>query len=591
MKKFFGLVAILAIIIAWQNPGNNNQWKNKITPSLLTKLESGAIEDFLIILEDQASLDKSKFIRGKAQKGQYVYDKLRQHASLTQEGILNFLEDRQTPYKSFFIVNAVYSKGDIDLVRSLALRSDIKAIEDNARVQLERTTSGENSNNFREGIEWGIEKIGADQVWDLGYTGEGVIVAGADTGVEWEHDAIKKTYNGWSEEAVDHNYSWYDAIHELSPLHESSSCEPETNPCGFDTEAPCDDHNHGTHTVGTMTGDDGMGNQIGVAPGAKWIACRNMECGWGSPATYIECFEWFLAPTNVYGENPDPSRAPHVINNSWGCPPVEGCNPDNFSAMEFTVSNLKAAGVVVVVSAGNSGSSCGSISNPAAIFEPSFTVGAFRSNDTIANFSSRGLVSIDSSFRMKPNIAAPGVGIRSCIPNGEYATWNGTSMAGPHVAGTVALMISANPALAGEVDLIEDILEATAIPMVAEQECNEVPADAVPNPVYGYGNLNALAAVEQALLYTSIEEPTAQQPLEIFPNPFANQIEINITNLEERAELQVFSGEGRVILQRTFEPQAFIFDKITTSELPEGIYFYRLNGKNTRQSGKLVKIN
>jgi serine protease AprX len=283
MNKLFGLVIILTIFIAWQYPGKHDQWQNKVVPSLLQKLETGATQDFIIILEDQAALNKSRFIHNKEQKGQYVYEKLKQHAKITQKDLVNFLENRNASYKSFFIVNAIYSKGNLELVRSLALRNDVKVIEDNPQVQIERISETEDSNNLREGIEWGIEKIGADQVWDMGYTGQGVIVAGADTGVEWDHDAIKESYNGWSTDGVDHNYSWYDAIHELSPLHETSNCPPEVNPCGLDIDSPCDDHDHGTHTVGTMTGDDGMGNQIGVAPGAKWIACRNMECGLGKP--------------------------------------------------------------------------------------------------------------------------------------------------------------------------------------------------------------------------------------------------------------------------------------------------------------------
>ncbi|KAA3641750.1 MAG: T9SS C-terminal target domain-containing protein [Bacteroidetes bacterium] len=591
MNKFFGLVAILAIFIAWQYPGNNDQWKNKIAPSLLLKLENGSAEEFIVVLTDQVNLNQSRLIHNKTQKGTYVYQKLRKHAEASQKGILNLLQERGSAYKSFFIVNAVYSKGDLELVRSLALRSDVRAIEDNPQVQIERTSTGGDSGNMREGIEWGIEKIGADQVWEMGYNGQGVIVAGADTGVEWDHPAIMESYQGWDADGVDHNYSWYDAVHEISPLHNDTIISPTNNPCGLSSTVPCDDHNHGTHTVGTMTGDDGMGNQIGVAPGAKWIACRNMERGWGSPATYIECFEWFLAPTDVNGENADTSKAPHVINNSWGCPPVEGCNPDNFSAMETTISNIKSAGVVVVVSAGNSGSSCGSISNPAAIFEPSFTIGAFRSNDTIANFSSRGLVSVDESFRMKPNVAAPGVGVRSCVRGGGYSTWNGTSMAGPHVAGMVALMISANPALAGEVDIIEDIIEATAIPMVAEQDCNDIAGDAVPNPVYGYGRIDALAAVEQALLYTTIEDPAAPNSLTVFPNPFSDQIELNMNNLTEKVVLSIFSADGKLMIIRSYEPQAFVNDQIDTGSLPKGMYFYQLSGKNVLESGKLVRVD
>jgi subtilisin family serine protease len=591
MKKILGLIILVGLLVAWQYPQENDQWKNKITPSLLSELEAGNTTDFIILMNDQADVSKSRHYHNKLKKGTFVYQKLKDHAKNSQRDVVKFLGDRNVPVKSFFIVNAIYTKGNLELVRTLAMRTDIGEIQANSKVYVEEVVPDHEVYNEREGIEWGIEKIGADQVWEMGYTGQDVIVAGADTGVEFEHSTIIEKYNGWSANGVDHNYSWHDAIHEISPLHNDSIISPDNNPCGLESIVPCDDHNHGTHTVGTMTGDDGEGNQIGVAPGSTWIACRNMERGWGSHATYIECYEWFLAPTDLEGLNADPARAPHVINNSWSCPPSEGCNASNWSAIETVITNLKSAGVVVVVSAGNSGSSCGSISTPSAIFEPSFTIGAHRPNDTIANFSSRGVVTIDSSFRMKPNVAAPGTSVRSCIRNEGFATWNGTSMAGPHVAGLVALMISANPALAGEVDLIEDIIEATAIPMVANQECEGIPGTAIPNAVYGYGRINALAAVEQALLFTAIEAPVSQNELLVYPNPFNNRIELSMETVFEPVVFNLFSAEGKLIHQQTFAQQSFLSETIFVESLSKGIYYYSLTGEHTNESGKLVKVD
>jgi len=268
--------------------------------------------------------------------------------------------------------------------------------------------------------------INADDVWAMGVRGEGVVVGGQDTGYEWTHPAISHAYRGNDGTIVDHNYNWHDAIHEISPLHNDPIILPENNPCGLDVNYPCDDHNHGTHTMGTMVGEDGD-NQIGVAPGAKWVACRSMERGYGMPSTYIECFEWFMAPTDLNNENPDPTQAPHVIANSWSCPEMEGCDSTNWNIMQTVVENLKASGVVVVVSSGNSGSQgCGSVSAPAAMFEASMTIGASAQNDTIAGFSSRGAVTVDGSLRLKPNVVAPGVAVRSCIRDSSYATWSGT---------------------------------------------------------------------------------------------------------------------------------------------------------------------
>jgi subtilase family protein len=147
---------------------------------------------------------------------------------------------------------------------------------------------------------------------------------GHDTGVRWTHEALKSKYRGWNGVAADHNYNWHDAIHNPDP----------TNVCGASSPTPCDDDTllgggHGTHTVGTMVGSGPpratQKNEIGMAPDAKWMACRNMSHGLGAVPTYLECMQWFLAPTKVDGTGADSSKAPDVVNNSWGC--VEGCPP------------------------------------------------------------------------------------------------------------------------------------------------------------------------------------------------------------------------------------------------------------------------
>jgi hypothetical protein len=248
--------------------------------------------------------------------------------------------------------------------------------------------------------------------------------------------------------------------------------------------------------MGTIVGDDDAGNQIGVAPGARWIGCRNMDNGYGTPATYAECFEFFLAPYPVGGDpfaDGVPSLAPHVINNSWTCPPSEGCEPDT---LQTVVENVRAAGIVVVASAGNNGPTCSTVNSPIAIYDAAFSAGASNSSDGIASFSSRGPVAVGGSGRLKPDVAAPGVGVRSSVPGGGYGTKSGTSMAGPHVAGTVALLWSAAPRLVGHVDTTEWIIAQTARPRTTPQGCGGDGPDDVPNNVYGWGIVDALAAVQ-----------------------------------------------------------------------------------------------
>ncbi|RMF01403.1 MAG: T9SS C-terminal target domain-containing protein [Bacteroidetes bacterium] len=420
----------------------------------------------------------------------------------------------------------------------------------------------------------------------MGYRGAGVVVAGQDTGYDWENPRIQPSYRGWDGTRANHNYHWHDAIREINLLHNDTIIAPENNPCGLDVDAPCDDHNHGTHTMGTMVGQEEEGDQIGVAPEAQWIGCRNMERGWGSPASYLECFDWFLAPTDLNGANPDPSLAPHVINNSWSCPAVEGCDSMNVVLLQQATEALRAAGIFVVASAGNDGPSCNTISKPAAMFEAAFTVGAIGSNDTIGRFSSRGVVTSDGSFRLKPNIVAPGVGVRSIVRNGQYRTWNGTSMASPHVAGAVALLISANPQLAGEVDSIQHILETTAIPRTGPEDCEGSLGSEVPNAVYGYGSLNVLAAVERALEVEIVdtEEVTAAQ-LTLYPNPIQDQLNVRWNFSSDQIQLSIRDTYGRLVSSQQLRHNPAQLD---LSHLPAGVYFYEWISMGTQGSGKLV---
>lgn len=452
-------------------------WQRKVDLRVLQNAASGQSE-FLVFLSEQANVSEAATLTTKFAKGAHVFRRLQEVSKRTQSPIHKELRSRGLAYRSFWLANMIWVRGDIAAIQSLSLRSDVARILNNTSVKLQEpashvlaVTSGT--------VEWNIIKVHAPDVWALGYIGQGVVIGGQDTGYQWNHPALINQYRGNNGAGgVDHNYNWHDAIH-TNNSHYSS-----INPLGYDTQVPCDDHSHGTHTMGTMVGDDGLGNQIGMAPGAKWIGCRNMDRGWGTPATYTECFEWFIAPTDLNNQNPDPSKAPDVINNSWGCPPEEGAT--NSLILQTIVERVRAAGIVVVVSAGNSGPGEGSVCDPPALYDASFTVGATDSNDTIANFSSRGPVTIDGSRRMKPDIAAPGVSVRSSVPGGGYASgWSGTSMAGPHVAGLVALLLSAHPELKGHVDLIEYIIEHSAVRL----------GSPVPNTNYGWGRIDALASL------------------------------------------------------------------------------------------------
>jgi serine protease AprX len=450
---------------------------------------------FLVILAERANLAPAESLPTREARLRYVYDALRRVANRSQAPLRAELDKAGVPYRAYHIVNMLVARGDRALVTRLAARADVARVEANPRVRQPLPESQIQFDGVRslapQQIEWNVVRINADDVWALGYMGQGVVVAGQDTGYDWDHPALVNQYRGYDGITVTHDYNWHDAIHEDDP-HTYSG-----NPCGFDSAVPCDDSGHGTHTMGTIVGDDGVGNQVGVAPGARWIGCRNMEQDWGTPATYIECFEFFLAPYPIGGDpmtDGVPSLAPHVVNNSWTCPSSEGCDWDT---LQEAVENVRAAGIVVVASAGNSGSSCGTVEDPIAIYDAALTVGATDEYDQIAGFSSRGPVTVDGSDRLKPDVVAPGVSVRSSARGGGYTYKQGTSMAGPHVAGTVALLWSAVPALVGDVDTTEWLITRTARPMTTTQTCGDDGADDVPNNVYGWGIVDALATTRR----------------------------------------------------------------------------------------------
>lgn len=498
MRKFLLLYCFLGCF-AQPIFAQNTDWREKIDPRLWqwAQQPDSAVE-FLIILKNQADLTPAKQLHTKAEKGQFVYETLSKFAEKDQRDLRDLLQNESALHHSFWIINAVWAKGTSILLEKIAKMPEVSRLELNPiwHLSMPPQDSATVPSLDRSSLPWGITKINADDVWNQGFTGDGIVMGGQDTGFEWEHPAIQDRYRGWNGSVADHNYNWHDAIRNL--------IGGGPNSCGLDLDEPCDDHNHGTHTVGTMLGNEN-GENIGVAPGATWMGCRNMEEGDGTPATYIECFEWFVAPTDLDNNNANPGMAPHVINNSWGCPPSEGCDAGNFADMDAVVQNVRAAGIFVVVSAGNDGPNCSTVANPAAIYDASFSVGATNNGDNIANFSSRGPVNVYTPI-MKPDISAPGVGVYSCIGNSHdpgsygYASWNGTSMAGPHIAGVAALIMSARPDLIGDIDAIEDLMRANAVPRFAAAPfCGGDNANSLPNNVFGWGRVDALAAINAAL--------------------------------------------------------------------------------------------
>lgn len=426
-----------------------------------------------VILKEQANLAPAAQIKDTGKRKAYVYETLTKTATSSQLELIQNFKQFSVAYTPYYLVNAI-EVDDNPLVRLYLLtRPEVDRVLASPRLRpLPQKGEAESGkyDSISENPGWNIKMIGANKVWDeFNITGSGIIIGQSDSGVDGTHPTLSAAYRGKTE---GDDFNWYD------PWNHTSS--------------PTDKNGHGTHTMGTMLGTGG----IGVAPGAQWIGCVNLGRNLANPAFYLDCMQFNFAPFAQDGDpfKGDPARGAQVLNNSWGCPPVEGCD---IQSLEPAVDALRAAGVFVVVSTGNDGPSCKTVNTPLALYDSVFSVGAVDQFGGIAKFSSRGPVTVDGSGRVKPDIVAPGEDVFSAMPGGTYAKNSGTSMAGPHLVGVVALLWSADPALIGDIDRTEQILIETAKPISSTaDECSN---GSTPNNTFGYGLVDVYAAVNMAL--------------------------------------------------------------------------------------------
>ncbi len=435
-------------------------------------------ERLYVVLKDQADVAAAVVIDDPVERRTVVYDLLTQHADTTQIDLRRALDRWGVDYTPYYLVNALEVDGGPLWRWWLERRPEVERVlvSPELRPLPVAAPVAVGTAPAPTMTLWSQRLIYVPRVReDLGITGEGIVVGQSDSGVMGTHVELSQQYRGNSRRGPEGNdYNWFD---------------PWSG-----TTAPTDTGGHGTHTLGTA-----VGRNVGVAPGATWIACVNLPRNLGNPPRYLDCLQFLLAPFPQAGAaltDGRPDLGAHVLNNSWGCPTQEGCDAD---ALRPAFAALRAAGVFVVASAGNNGPSCESIDSPPAHYDEVFTVGATEEAGIVAGFSSRGPVTADGSNRTKPDIVAPGAGILSAYPRG-YEYNDGTSMAGPHVVGVVALMWSANPALIGNIDRTEQILIETArddYQITGSPRCGD--PNTRPNNVVGYGLVDAFAAVEMAL--------------------------------------------------------------------------------------------
>lgn len=381
---------------------------------------SSAMIDVLIYM-DKPSIPQPNLRTSRIGKNtlrtQYV-NKLRELTTKTQQLVrASFSTAEKTRHitisQTFFVDNVFLARIDATGLAALMRTPGIRQIIPNRTIILDPGTRA-----AATVPEWNLDKIEVPKVWnELGLTGNGITIANIDTGVQWDHPALKTKYRGWNGTLASHDYNWYDPSN-TSPL------------------VPLDNTGHGTHTMGIMVGSDET-HTIGVAPNAQWIAvkgCVNNSC---SQSDLLAAGQWILAPTKTDGTNPDPSKAPDVVNNSWG-----GTRCQNW--FSGVVDSWNAAGIFSVFAAGNEGPNSNTVGSPAD-YESVLSVGSVDSSNVVATLSSRGPSCATFGERIKPELVAPGVSILSSIPYDGYLALSGTSMAAPHIAGVAALLLQSQP--------------------------------------------------------------------------------------------------------------------------------------------------
>ncbi len=475
------LCLLLALLVAASLPGTTPPvHAAEVDPAVYAALRASpdGQATFVLYLHQQADLSGAEQIADWKERGRYVYHQL-QTAAASSQARLQALEaadavpGRVSSFRPLWIANVIVVHGDRQALEALARQPEVARVLPEMKIDPPPTPEPAAASQPADFVGWGVTKIGAPEVWAPPYDdrGQGIVVGIVDTGVQWDHPALKSQYRGWDAQTatVAHDYNWYNP-------------EPDKT-CDDSATGTCDWYGHGTHVTGIVAGDDGAGKQPGVAPGVKWI--QALGCC-PDNATLLGALQWMLAPTDRMGNAPNPDLRPQVVNNSWG-------GPGGSLIMEESLAALKAAGIVPVFAAGNEGSACGTMDSPGD--NPSaFSVAATDSGDGIASYSGRGPNPF--SGKAGPDVSAPGSSVYSSLPNSSlYGFMSGTSMATPHVTGAIALILSAAPELIGKVDQVEELLRATSKPLTTAQQCGDLSGGQVPNNTFGHGRIDVMAAV------------------------------------------------------------------------------------------------
>ncbi len=403
MRKVFAVIILFFIPAALSFAGT-------LTPRLqqeLGGLPGNASVSIIVTLKNSLNLANFRSanpgLAVAALRAKLIAD-LKTTAGLNNAPVLKVLAARGIDVTPLWIINGLAADVPVSLVNFIASQPQVDTIDLNAVTTLAAPLPATQAPS-----EWNLNLLKASTVWSLGYTGQGAVVASMDTGVDAQHADLVPSYRGG-------NNSWYD------PYGQHAT--------------PYDGNGHGTGVMSIMVGSNTGGTNIGVAPGAKWIAAKIFnDAGTGTVLAFHNAFQWMLDPDG----NPSTDDAPDVVNGSWSFTAPNVCDTTFFS----DVAVLKAAGIAMVYAAGNSGPSPATSVSPGN-YTNAYSVGAVDQNVAIGSFSSRGPSACGGL--VFPHVVAPGVNVKMAaltsggvFPN-AYIYGVGTSMAAPHVAGIMALL-------------------------------------------------------------------------------------------------------------------------------------------------------
>ncbi|MGB4595257.1 MAG: Ig-like domain-containing protein [Anaerolineaceae bacterium] len=496
--RILSVIIALSLVLAFFSPGTveaknlEPQSIATVEQQVLDEIQSNGSTSFWVDFKSKVDLSKADQLNW-SERGWFVYETLKNTAEASQKQAISVLDGAAVKYKSYWIKNTILvESAGINVLNSLTSLSGVEAVRGRKTYILYEPDKSEAVLDYGlNAIEPNLTHVNADDAWAAGYDGTGLVVANVDTGVRYTHQALVGQYRGNNGDGTfDHNYNWF-------------------NPDSASDVVPRDGNGHGTHTMGTTVGDDGSSNQIGIAPGAEWIACAGCPDGNCTDSALLGCGEWIAAPTNLAGTSPDPTKRPNVVNNSWG-----DCGQAYDPWYEDVINGWQAAGIYPVFSNGNS-SNCGyssppglnTVGNPARSGNVTGVGSSGEQNGLYATHSNWGptdnldTVNPTDGFNMlKPQVLAPGVSIRSSVPTSDTSYedgWSGTSMSAPHVTGLVALVWQAAPCMVGDYAATENLIEATATDMTYDDGSTLTPTN-FPNFATGWGEIDALAAVTAA---------------------------------------------------------------------------------------------